>query len=198
MRASQKKIITSSFDLRQSPEYKKYAKKIVTERFERIKINFINKFNQHPVTREVLAGPRSSNLSGTLGGVGNLFSFIGFEARQKPIDGVRPLFNKMFLTSIQIKKDGSFICFASYPKLKDYYQATPLPWATGKSWMEGIERGISNLGFFLNQKSEKSRSGQGLQASNKINKISFQKTPYMSKLINEFEAEILKLNQTTI
>ena len=38
----------------------------------------IKQFESHPVTKEISGGSSSSNVSGTLGGYGNLFSFIGF------------------------------------------------------------------------------------------------------------------------
>ena len=45
---------------------------------ERAKKIAIKEFNTHPVTRELRAGPEAQNVSNTLGGRGNLFSFIGF------------------------------------------------------------------------------------------------------------------------
>ena len=46
--------------------------------FERIKRETINEFLRHPVTKEIEAGPTAQNISGTLDGYGNLFSYIGF------------------------------------------------------------------------------------------------------------------------
>ena len=37
-----------------------------------------------------------------------------------------------------------------------------MPWAPGLSWAEGIEK-RTGLGNFLNKKTSKSRSGQGIQ-----------------------------------
>ena len=39
------------------------------------KTEALKDFATHPVTRELKAGPDSNNVSGTLGGRGNLFSF---------------------------------------------------------------------------------------------------------------------------
>ena len=43
--------------------------------------DLIKDFHNHAITREIKSGPTSSNSSGTLGGYGNLFSFIGFETK---------------------------------------------------------------------------------------------------------------------
>jgi hypothetical protein len=51
-------------------------------KFKEIKAEMIKEFLSHPVTQEIMGGPTASNISGTLGGVTNLFAFIGFECRR--------------------------------------------------------------------------------------------------------------------
>ena len=46
-------------------------------------------FNNHPITKEIDSGNQATNLSNTLGGVGNLFTYIGFEEGSKPTDIIR-------------------------------------------------------------------------------------------------------------
>ena len=58
----------------------------------------IQEFNNHEVTKEIAAGPKASNTSGTLGGYGNLFSFIGFEANSDPITPVKEILNETDFT----------------------------------------------------------------------------------------------------
>ena len=55
------------------------ADKKVQAGVEEAKSNFIEQFEEHPITKEIQDGPEASNSSGTLNGQGNLFSFIGFE-----------------------------------------------------------------------------------------------------------------------
>ena len=45
-------------------------------------------FESHPVTREFDSGPDASNLSGALGGYGNLFSYIGFYSGEDPLAAI--------------------------------------------------------------------------------------------------------------
>jgi len=67
---------------------------------EEAKNNFIEQFEEHPVTKEIQNGPEASNESGTLNGQGNLFSFIGFERGSNPIAPVASFLKNAF----QIKK----------------------------------------------------------------------------------------------
>lgn len=194
-----KRTIAASLDLSKSQEYIAYVNNVINSEFEAIKNEFINQFDKHPVTREIEAGHSSSNISNTLGGKGNLFSFIGFEKNDKPTEVIRNLLNsKTHITKILTKKDGSFSTFAQYPMLPEIYAVTPMPWAPGRSWAEGIERGISGLGYYMNKPGKNSRSGKGLQSNSLIRNLSFAARPYMSEIIRWFQNQILKLNRKTI
>ena len=46
----------------------------------------IKEFLQLPVTQELMQGPNAPNISGTLGGVTNLFAFIGFDKDNPSIE----------------------------------------------------------------------------------------------------------------
>jgi len=191
------KSIKRLIDLRKSPEYVAGLKQIVNQQFESIKKDFLNSFDNHPVTREIEGGISASNVSRTLGGYGNLFTYIGFDNNDKPIDNIRNQFSKIFITNIVVKKDGSSIVFVSYPSPQDIFNVTPLPWAEGRSWAEGIEKGLSGFGMYLNKEHINSRSGSGIQTPNTIRKGKFQNRSYITKLIREFEKKIIKLNRLT-
>jgi hypothetical protein len=191
-----KRSISKEIDLSKSKEYVNEVNKIINTEFIKIKNNFIKKFNQHPVTREIDAGPGASNISKTLSGEANLFSFIGFEKSENPTNNIRSLFSQIFINKVVVKRDGSALNVINYPTTEDYFQATPLPWAPGRSWAKGIEQGISGLGFFLKESHYKSRSGVGIQIKNKIRGIEFKPTQYLTSLIKDFEKDILILNST--
>ena len=70
--------------------------------------------------------------------------------------------------------------------VQELFDSTPLPWASGRSWLKGIETGLSGLGRYLNIDAENSRSGGGIQSQNKIRSGAFKKTPYISKILNNF------------
>lgn len=193
------KLIFGSYDLSKNKQYVKHANNVIYNEFRIIKNNFINNFNRHPVTREIEAGHNAKNISNTLGGRGNLFSFIGFEKFSDPIEPIRQLIQfETRLTKINIKKDGSFNVTAVYPKASDIFAVTPMPWAKGRSWAEGIEKGISGLGYYLYNKSQYSRSGIGIQTNNKISNLKFSTTGYIRDLVRNFEKEIRELNRKTV
>ena len=48
----------------------------------------ISNFLRLPVTREIMAGPKSTNISGTLGGTETYFHSLVFSEGDKPIDPI--------------------------------------------------------------------------------------------------------------
>jgi hypothetical protein len=162
-----------------------------------------NTFESHPVTQEIAGGISASNISDTLAGIvdgegKNLYSFIGFEAGDDPIDKIRPYFDYQspvgpklnFLSQRKINvRSTSLTIFLSvtYPDLNTLYGLTPMPWANGLSWADRIEKGIPNLQQFLNTfDSLKSRSGGGIQVKNPLRSASFKSRPYLSEIIKVF------------
>ena len=193
----QKNKINNLADFRKSKEYTNYVRKTIKVEFIKIKKKLINDFIVHPVTIEIQAGPQAHNTSKTLSGVGNLFSYIGFNESDRPIEKLlQTLESKTILTSIVFSKNGNFVAHIQYPTIEDIFHATPMPWADGRSWAEGIERGIPGFGSYVNESSVNSRSGHGVQYSANIRGGNFQKTKYMSKIIKNFEKEIHKLNNS--
>ena len=61
------------------------SRKLIKSSFLKKKSQMIADFLNHPVTQEIKGGIGATNISGTLGGVTNLFSFIGFEQGDDPI-----------------------------------------------------------------------------------------------------------------
>jgi hypothetical protein len=153
------------------------------------KNNLLQDFSSHPVTVEIETGENSENSSGTLGGYGNLFSFIGFTSGSKPTEVVKNLINKIRLirkSYVRPEKNGVLIKFNVFsPKKSDFEDATPIPWAAGRSWLSGIERGISELGYFISRGGI-GRSEGGEQADNKIRSSSFKNVSYFSKMYSDF------------
>ena len=191
-----KRAVNSLIDLRRSPEYVAGVKTIINQEFEKIKNLLLSKFESHPVTVELSGGIGASNVSGTLGGYGNLFSYIGFNEKDRPLNPIRNKFKEIFITNINIKRDGSCIVFVNYPSAKDIFQVTPLPWAQGRSWAQGIEQGLSGLGMYLNI--DAGRSGGGIQTKKAYKKTKFQNTSYISAMIRDFERRINALNRITL
>jgi len=157
------------------------------KQFENAKKAALRAFENHPVTKEIEAGKASANSSGTLGGEGSLYSFIGFNAGDDPISKLRE-----FLSSkIQIINKGArqsdmvFYISVDLPSEDDLAEVTPLPWAPGRSWAEGIERGLAGLGNYLVKEDSQSRSGGGIQVEAMIRNSSFSTTPYLTQIITD-------------
>jgi len=169
-------------------------------RFNAAKIAALEQFEEHKVSKE-LSDENSSNISQTLAGKGNLFSFIGFDSGSTPIEDVLralELLISMNDTPTIIER-GTKIIFNYKVKIPSYrtlYDLTPLPWDSGNSWLRGIENGISGFTEYIYWKnfstSSSSRSGRGLQSIDRLRDGAFKPTPYISKILND-----LKLKFTT-
>ena len=168
-----------------------FEKKIKQD-FAVIKSQLINEFLNHPVTKEIKDGPSASNTSNTLNGVSNLFSFIGFEDGSDPIAPILNVFQSIEITfGGEIPMGNKFNI--NMPRSEDIFSVTPMPWASGRSWASGIEKGISGLGHLLRSRSSLSRSGQAIQSSVKIRSGSFKNTSYISALINKYSKKFSQL-----
>jgi hypothetical protein len=174
---------------------KKKFRKSIDDKFKDVKKDMINEFMSHPVTQELLQGPDGVNISGTLNGVTNLYAFIGFDDGDSPVQPILDI-----LEDIKITKDIEQTTYGvgrkydiSMPTAKDIFSATPMPWATGRSWARGIETGISGLGYLLRKSSQNSRSGVAIQSNNKVRSGRFKNVQYISALIKKYEKRFDKL-----
>ena len=161
----------------------------VEESVEKSRKEMLMDFEQHPVTKEIDAGPNSSNLSGTLNGYGNLFSFIGFQKGSSPTSVVKNTLSKPIKLKVKkaLFRRGKFVVETDFPNKEEIENSAQIPWATGLSWMKGIEKGISGLGQFLykSKGSSVSRSGKGIQTKANLNR-KFVTTTYFSKIYKDF------------
>tara|TARA_R110001599_G_scaffold164623_5_gene354152 strand:+ start:155 stop:739 length:585 start_codon:yes stop_codon:yes gene_type:complete len=173
---------------RQAPkELRRNFEKEIKDKFKKIKNELIKEFLSDPVTIEILQGSGGTNISGTLGGVSNLFAFIGFSSGEQPISPIlQSLENIQITYNKEIRKRGIGVEFdVSIPTAQDIFSITPLPWASGRSWAEGIERGLSGLGYLLRK--DGGRSGAAVQSRvNKVRSGKFQNRPYISALIKKY------------
>ena len=165
----------------------------------------IDEFENHPVTKEIEGGVDSENLSDTLRGKfknesgKNLFSFIGFLAGTNPIAQIRQFFDpkhkngpKCTLESTE-KKRLLFNFKITPPDIEAIYKTTPIPWASGMSWVRRMEIGIPGLGRFLNKIGAKnSRSGGGVQIKHELRSARFSPVQYMTGIFNNFIKNVSK------
>jgi|TARA_R110002020_G_scaffold311590_2_gene527174 hypothetical protein len=180
---------------RQAPKaLKQPFSKDIRKKFNQIKKDMIKEFLGLPVTRELLQGPGGANISGTLDGVSNLFAFIGFDRGDQPI---LPIIELLESTSVQFTKNikegnqlGNLFT-VSLPTAQNIFAVTPMPWAMGRSWAQGIETGISGLGFLLRK--NKGRSGAAIQTRVKVRGGKFRNTTYVSSFIKRYEKRFKEL-----
>jgi len=165
------------------------ARNIVRRAFEKLKTKMIAEFQAHPVTREIEGGINASNVSGTLGGITNLYSFIGFNADSNPIEPIEDLLLRTDIRFVKINKQ-TIEFEVTLPEAQEIFKATPLPWAPGRSWAKGIESGLSGLGYYLKKSSSGSRSGLGVQTSQKVRKgVKFNNTKYISSFLKKYQKQ---------
>lgn len=155
----------------------------------------LQELENHPVTQEIMSGPGARNGSGTLGGYGNLFSFIGFSDGTDPIS---PL-SKLIKTATMVKKIRGDVAgkqiklkFQLFtPNREQIRLASPMPWEGG-SWAEGIEEGISGFSYYMYKKFNAGRSGMGLQTDHELGKAIFTPKKYISEIIENFKKNVRK------
>lgn len=172
---------------------KELAHKRAQEISDQAKRDLIDNFTNHQVTQEIEEGPGATNSSGTIiGAAGNLFTFIGFHDGDTPISPIRQYLQDkglVYKTSKFVKssrKEGLYQFRVNAPILKDIEGLTPMPWESGRSWVRGIEKGISGIGHYMyKQGVASSRSGGGIQIQGTLG-ASFKRVSYMSMLINNY------------
>lgn len=161
------------------------------------KEKLINKFMSHPVSSEISAGPDAGNSSNTLGGYGNLFSFIGFNSSDNPIEKWISFVRKAVVLEekMDVSISGKGLIFnlkISSISDEDFRSVAPMPWEGGRSWIQAIERGISGFSYYVSL-ANKGRSGGGLQSNNrKKSGGSYRNVPYWSSIWKEFVKNIGK------
>ena len=164
---------------------------------ERLKREAIEELNAHPVTQELERGPSGMG-SSLLGGRGNFFGFLGFDSGYDPVTIVRDAFeknigikNKKGVLKQQTKKSLLWEFDINYPSVADIYNVTQneLEWTT-RSWVKGVEKGITNAVHTIFKDTERSRSGVALQSERKIGFINFSRTPYITPIIQKLTKEL--------
>lgn len=179
------------------PRNRDVAEKIVNEyvsnEVNEARVDFLVELDKHKVTQEIKAGPEAKNITGSLGGVGNLFSFIGFERGEEPIKFLKSFFMKkkgVTKVKLQSASRGRFIIQTSIPSKQQIFEETSLHWEKGRSWLDGIEKGMSGLGQYRfgipRDEMWKSRSRHALQGKKKLRSGNFKRMNYFTELYNKF------------
>lgn len=163
-----------------------YAKDVLTDNLN----SYISEIENHPVSKELSEGPGGENISNTLNGKENLFAFIGFDSAFRPIEELKSLIkNNTFLgKNPKFNKKTFEIKYDVYsPSLEEINSQTPLPFEGGRSWVKGIENGISGFGYYVyGMLFKNSRSKRGIQSKNKVRAMAYRPITYMSEIYSKF------------
>lgn len=165
----------------------------------------LDEFDQHPVTKELEAGPEFEG--STYVPNGNLFSLLGFNAGEEPTDELRTILDqKIKLSSdpVDVKVSGNRLVFSKkvlYPTIDEVNAAVaqnaPLEW-TNRSFTDLIERGLTGLPWyffslgasFLKRIAPYSRSGTAVQKEDKQRTGSIGPIKYVSEILAKFKQSL--------
>lgn len=177
------------------------AEKQVISKVNRVRNRFFKEFRSHKVTQEIAEGNEAANISGTLGGYGNLYSFIGFdESNENPILALEDYLQ----ASIEVKREkysnGQWRFRVTLPTLNQIEALTPMkPWSS-ESWVTAVESYIPNIAHYMHKEASASRSGMGIQIKGSIKNrpsggsVVFHPTPYLTPLLENLRANLQNLD----
>ena len=174
-----------------NPELAREARKVAEKIVEESKRELVEEFDNHPVTKEIEAGPNASNSSGTLGGRGNLFSFIGFNDGSDPVSPVRELLRRIKLSSATPRITNGVVQFKiDIPDRVEFESISKMPWESGRSWLYDIERAISGLSQYLYGQFKNSRSGTGVEIDKNVTSNTFTPVRYFNNMLDKFSQKL--------
>jgi hypothetical protein len=196
LRARVRKIdmVEINQQLAREPKMDRIARGRAVDRFDKAKSKLIEEYSNHPVTQEIIMGPRADNISNTLGGYGNIFSFFGFNAGDDPANKIYELLQSFRVKNRQkpAKARGKKSIIFSYPTTAPSYREleaqTPLPWEN-KSWLTAVSAGLSGFGHYvssLKKRKRGSRSEYAVQSTKKFRTGKFRTVSYFQKMYNNF------------
>lgn len=172
------------------------------KKFTIAKQEFLKEFDEHPVTKSIEAGTQDPTVNYPAAGLenGNLFSFLGFEAGDSPIDNIRPILEsetKLVKSSKNIVGNGPQakvrINYSVRTPRRELAERSKLFWDSGLNFLYSIENGISGLSYFLSKKL-RGRSGGGVQSPNPVRGGSDSvKSGYLNELLRGLVAKFRSL-----
>lgn len=176
--------------LEKSDAFQIAVKRTIKRRFADAKKALLTEFEESLITQEIDEGPEdTTNISNTLSGYGNLFSYIGFNAGDEPCQIIREM-----ISDISLKRDGGIIKIGNQyfaelnrPYLEDFYNATPLPFLGGRSWILGIETNtVGGVAQYIYNNWPNGRSGKGVEVKGVYNSLPFSPQPYFTQMYTNF------------
>jgi len=178
----------------------KQVRPLIKLDFEAKKEQFLQTFDEHPVSQEISEGPGAfSRVPELANSGGNLFSLLGFYKEQNPIAALREYLkdNVVLYKTGAGKLKGDKITFdtpvyaPSEDEVNQVMASQPesqLEW-TGRSFTDLLRRGISGLPQYLFDLTRDfsqvpSRSGPAIQVKGNLRNTNVGPIPYVKELLN--------------
>jgi hypothetical protein len=157
--------------------------------------SLLEDFDNHPVTKEIQAGPSPQNksISGALE-EGNLFSFLGFDFGDNPTAPVREVIQNEVRLATGVRKEPTAsktrFRFSLRIPTQKLNEVSKLRWESGKSWINAVQNGIGGFSNYLWKKfiGPRSHSFYGIQAKHSVRggDDSSKPVPYLKQLFANF------------
>jgi hypothetical protein len=174
--------------------YQGLARNAANTRFVAAKQAMLEDFDEHPVTKEMVAGPYATENVGGVLPYGNLPAFLGNENSAADVEELRNILEKTKMSTsrpifVQSDRGVSYSFKVSIPEVEDIYKKTPSDWSS-MSWVEMVENGLNNFGSFIFSLLgyPSSVSGTGLQrGKSRSTKRRSPKIPYITEILEKFK-----------
>ena len=179
-----------------SLKFRNVAQREAKRKFDKAKAGILQDFLNNVVTREIRGGSSASNSSGTLGGYGNLYSYIGFYQDMDPIAPIEDyLKNFRFSVKRVTQAREGLAIQLNWFNLDTIKSLSLMPWEEGNSWIMGVERGISGFGNYMyDLVAGRGRSGAATQKKSPVGKVTtFSTRRYLPTMLEEARKRIRKL-----
>lgn len=173
--------------------FKKLAYRKMQSIFGISKYNLLTRFRESDITQEILSGPLAENISNTLDGYGNLFSFIGFNSSEpNPILNFEEFLNKNITFQSTVRRDKTWYFKVNTPNEKEIADNSQMIWETD-SWVLGIEDGISGLSHYMYKHWANGYSKEGFQLPyENQDELNFSTKPYLRQMLKDFRESFNK------
>lgn len=183
------------------------ADRALNNKFEKNKENFLREIEDDQVSQELAAGNSAPNLSLTLGGNGNLFSFLGFSEGDAPIENlINYLRSAIRKTESKIASVGTDITIRSSVIIPSAEELESLNGPgepahitddyPNSGWIRAVRRGQGGYTRYLYdviREFRTSRSGTAIQIKGLVRQGSMlPKTSFFTKQVANFRKNLNK------
>ena len=181
-----------------SPQSINRARFGANSRYKNARIALFDALYDHPISKEL----QNKDFEGSdLIDHGNLFSFIGFNHNDEPVNTLRDYFSRHIKMNPNPKLEESrnkfrYIFTVKYPSQTEIYHSdefsTPDHWSS-RTWIQIIEEGVGNAARYVfnlsgDLRKAGSRSWFGLQIEkDRSQGGSFTPKPYIKEILEAFE-----------